>query len=125
VDHLGPIASLRQQLAAALAALPVETTWLDALEHLPSQTVVVFTPNEAARLSRRFRNRCEEYAFLGGSDHLKPWIAALACRPWEQEGKGEPPDLDGLGMPNLGDAGSVMASFRLAMQQLQRLIRAA
>jgi hypothetical protein len=33
------------------------------------------------------------------------------------------PDLDGLGMPTLGDAGSMTASFRLALQQLQRLLR--
>jgi hypothetical protein len=106
-------------------ALPVETIWLDALEHLPPQTVVVFTTNEPGRLSQRFRNRCEELAFVGGSGHLKPWIAALAQRLWEREGKGPPPELDGLGMPTLGDTGSMTASFRLALQQLQRLLRAA
>ncbi|HEX4588606.1 MAG TPA: AAA family ATPase, partial [Gemmataceae bacterium] len=106
-------------------ALPVETIWLDALEHLPAQTVVVFTTNEPARLSQRFRNRCEEYAFLGGSDRLKPWIDALARRLWEREGDGEMPDLDGMGMPTLGDTGSMTASFRLALQQLQTLLRSA
>jgi hypothetical protein len=105
-------------------ALPVETIWLDALEHLPPQTVVIFTTNEPARLSQRFRNRCEEYAFQGGSERLKPWIEALAQRLWEKEGVGPKPDLDGLGMPNLGDAGTMTASFRLALQQLQRLLRA-
>jgi hypothetical protein len=104
-------------------ALPVETIWLDALEHLPSQTVVIFTTNEPARLSQRFRNRCEEYAFQGGSDHLRPWIEALALRLWEREGKGPPPDLDGIGLPTLGDVGSMTASFRLAIQHLQRLVR--
>src|SRR5205823_1550417 len=82
-------------------ALPVETIWLDALEHLPPSTVGIVTTNEPARLSQRFRDRCEEYAFQGGSERLKPWIAALApgygngkardrrrtwtasvCRPW-------------------------------------------
>jgi hypothetical protein len=105
-------------------ALPVETIWLDALEHLPPFTVVIFTTNEPARLSQRFRNRCEEYAFQGGSDQLKPWIAALGRRLWEREGKGSPPDLDGIGLPTLGDVGSMTASFRLAIQQLQRLLRA-
>ncbi len=104
--------------------LPVETIWLDALEHLPPMTVVIFTTNEPARLSQRFRNRCEEYAFQGGSERLRPWIAALARRLWEREGKGPPPDLDGIGLPALGDVGSMMASFRLAVQQLQRLLRA-
>jgi hypothetical protein len=92
---------------------------------LPAQTIVIFTTNEPARLSQRFRNRCEEYAFQGGSDHLKPWIAALARRLWEREGKGPPPDLDGIGLPTLGDVGSMTASFRLAIQQLQRLLRSA
>ena len=104
-------------------ALPVETIWLDALEHLPNMTVVIFTTNEPARLSQRFRNRCEEYAFQGGSERLQPWIAALARRLWEREGKGPPPDLDGMGLPTLGDLGSMTASFRLALQQLQRLLR--
>jgi hypothetical protein len=104
-------------------ALPVETIWLDALEHLPPTTVVIFTTNEPARLSQRFRNRCEEYAFQGGSDRLKPWIAALASRLWEREGKGPPPDLEGIGLPTLGDVGSMTASFRLALQQLQRQLR--
>jgi ATPase family associated with various cellular activities (AAA) len=106
-------------------ALPVETIWLDALEHLPSMTVVIFTTNEPARLSQRFRNRCEEYAFQGGSDRLKPWIAALAQRLWEREGKGPPPDLDGIGLPTLGDVGSMTASFRLGVQRIQRLLRSA
>jgi hypothetical protein len=97
-------------------ASPVESIWLDALEHLPSSTIFIFIINEPARLSQRFRNRCEEYAFQGGSDHLKPWIAALANRLWEREGVGPMPDLDGLGMPTLGDAGSMTASFRLALQ---------
>jgi hypothetical protein len=104
-------------------ALPVETIWLDALEHLPRDTVVVFTTNEPERLSQRFRNRCEEYAFRGGSDRLRPWIEALARRLWQREGAGPMPDLDGLGMPSLGDASSMTASFRLALQQLQRLPR--
>ena len=104
-------------------ALPVETIWLDALEHLPAQAVVVFTTNEPSRLSQRFRNRCEEYAFAGGSERLQPWIQALARRLWEREGAGPVPDLDGLGMPTLGDTGSLTASFRLALQQLQQRLR--
>jgi hypothetical protein len=104
-------------------ALPVETIWLDALEHLPNQTVMVFTTNDPSRLSQRFRNRCEEFAFQGGSEHLKPWIDALVHRLWEQEGIGPPPVLEGLGLPTLGDVGSMTASFRLALQQFQLLLR--
>lgn len=104
-------------------ALPVETIWLDALEHLPRDTVVVFTTNEPARLSQRFRNRCEEYTFQGGSDRLRPWIDVLARKLWDREGRGPAPDLDGLGMPTLGSPESMTASFRLALQQLQHLLR--
>jgi hypothetical protein len=104
-------------------ALPVETIWLDALEHLPRQTVVVFTTNEPERLNQRFRDRCEAMAFSGGSNHLKPWIDALVRQLWEREGAGPMPNLDGLGMPTLGDAGTMTASFRLALQQLQQLLR--
>ena len=85
--------------------------------------MVIFTTNEPTRLSQRFRDRCEEMPFRGGSDHLKPWFDALVRRLWEQEGRGPVPDLDGLGMPTLGDAGTMTASFRLAFQQLQRLLR--
>ena len=44
-------------------ALPAETLWLDALERLPPRTVIVFTTNDPARLSRRFRDRCEQHRF--------------------------------------------------------------
>jgi hypothetical protein len=80
-----------QSRPAVAAALPVETIWLDALEHLPAMTAVIFTTNEPARLRQRFRNHCEEYAFRDGSERLKQWIAALALRLREREGKGAPP----------------------------------
>jgi hypothetical protein len=105
-------------------ALPVEAIWLDALEHLAPTRAAIFTTKEPARLSQPFRNRCEEYAFQGGTNRLKPWIAALARRLREREGKGPPPDLDGIGLPTLSDVDGITASFRLAVQQLQRLLPA-
>jgi hypothetical protein len=107
-------------------SLPAETIWLDGLEHLPPQTVVVFTTNDPQRLSRRFRDRCECFRFESATDRIAPWIQALARRVWEREvGHGEPPALESLGMPTLADPDSMHASFRLALQQLQRFIRLA
>lgn len=105
-------------------SLPAETIWLDALEHLPVRTVVIFTTNDPSRLSKRFRDRCEEYHFRHATEELRPYIEALAQRLWEQEGMpGVCPGLDKLGVPTMGDLDAMHASFRLALQQLQRKIR--
>lgn len=106
--------------------LPVETIWLDALEHLGSSTVVVFTTNMPEKLSRRFKDRCEVYGFECDKKKLQPSIKRLAQRIWSAEvGKGKPPALDTLGMPTLLGPDSFHASFRLAIQQLSRFIREA
>jgi hypothetical protein len=103
---------------------PAETIWLDALEHLPPQTVVIFTTNNLQKLSRRFRDRCEVFGFTCHRDTIGPWIRALAQRVWEQEGGvGECPGLESIGLPTLGDLDNFHPSFRLALQQLQRTIR--
>jgi hypothetical protein len=105
---------------------PAETIWLDALENLPPQTVVIFTTNEPQRLSQRFLGRCETYAFQSDKTAIRPWIHALAIRIWNLEvGPGSPPNLAKIGMPMLGDLESMHASFRLALQQLQPLVRSA
>lgn len=62
-------------------------------------------------------------------EHLPPMTVVIftanePARLSQREGKGPPPDLDGIGLPTLGDVGSMTASFRLAVQQLQRLLRA-
>ncbi len=103
---------------------PAETIWLDALEHLPPQTVVIFTTNNLTKLSRRFRDRCEVFGFTCQREAIGPWIRALAQRVWEQEGGvGECPGLETIGLPTLGDLDNFHPSFRLALQQLQRTIR--
>lgn len=103
-----------------------ETIWLDALEHLPPRSVIIFTTNAPEKLTRRFRDRCESFHFQCDPDILGPDISRLARRIWrEKVGKGEPPQIESLGMPTLGDLESMHASFRLAVQQIGRLIREA
>jgi replication-associated recombination protein RarA len=106
-------------------ALPAETCWLDMLEHLSNDTVIIFTTNQPEKLSRRFRDRCESFHFTHDHDELRPHIQELAKRVWAEEVGGEPPDLEDLGMPTLGDFDSMHASFRLALQQLSKLVRSA
>ncbi len=103
-----------------------EVIWLDVLEpeNLPPNSVIIFTTNEPGRLSQRFRDRCEVYAFESETDRLKPHIKALAKYVWKAEGcKGQPPQLDQLGMPTLAGEEGFHASFRLAMKQLVHFIR--
>lgn len=101
-----------------------EVIWLDALEHIGQKCVIVFTTNAPHKLSRRLRDRCDSYAFTSSTEELRPAIKKLAQAVWRAEvGKGEVPGLDMLGMPTLEGAETMYASFRLALQQLQRLIR--
>jgi hypothetical protein len=103
-----------------------EVIWMDALEALPTSSVLVFTTNEPHRLSQRFRDRCETYAFESDTKRLKPHIRRLAVRVWQEEvGTGKCPSLDRIGMPTLCGEGSFHASFRLALQQLTRFVREA
>ena len=102
------------------------TIWLDALEHLPPRTVIVFTTNAPEKLTRRLRDRCECYHFTCDSDELRPAIQTFARSIWEVEVPGAAfPDFDELGMPTLGDLESMHASFRLALHQLEKIIRSA
>jgi hypothetical protein len=106
------------------ASKPAETIFLDGLEKLPPKSLVIFTTNEIERHSQRFRNRCEEFAFTCEVHKLRPAIRALARKIWAAEvGEGDPPMIDMLGLPKLGDVSSMHCSLRLAVQELQRLIR--
>ncbi len=105
---------------------PAETIWLDGLEHLPPHSVVIFTTNSPQKLSQRFRDRCETYHFESASQKIQPAIQALATKVWQAEvGHGDCPALDVLGMPTMGDLDNMHASFRLALNQLQRYVREA
>lgn len=107
-------------------SVSAETIWLDILEHIPGFTVIVFTTNQPDKLTRRFRDRCEEIKFEERSNVLRPHIQQLARRVWFQEGQvGDPPMLEMLGMPTLGHTEDMHASFRLALKQLQMHLRAA
>jgi hypothetical protein len=103
-----------------------ETIWLDGLEHLPRDTTVVFTTNAPERLTQRFRDRCECYAFESDARRLRPALRAFARHVWKQEtGQDRCPHLDIIGMPTLGDPDAMFASFRLALRQLERYVREA
>jgi replication factor C small subunit len=103
-----------------------EAIWLDGLEHLGPHTLVVFTTNNLEKLSRRFRDRCEQFAFESSTTKLRPAIRQLARKVWDAEvGQGVCPAVDLLGMPTLTGPESMHASFRLALQQLQRYVREA
>jgi hypothetical protein len=88
-----------------------------------SRIGVVFTSNEPAPRSQRFRERCGEMAFRGGSDHRRRRIYALLQHLWDRQGAGLPPGLDGLGMPAVGNVEVMTAAFRLAPQLIRRLLR--
>ena len=104
-----------------------ETVWLDGLESLPDRSVVVMTTNSPERLSRRMRERCDQYAFEGRREKLQPVIQKMARRIWSEQvgGKVKPPKFDKLGVPNDGLYDCLNVSFRLAIQQLSRLVREA
>lgn len=111
---------------AELMSRAAEIIWLDQLEKLPSSSVVIFTTNRPEQLSPRFRDRCEGFAFRSKIEDLRPALRELACKVWSAEvGVGEPPLLETLGLPAPGDVTALHASFRLALQQLAPLVRAA
>jgi DNA polymerase III delta prime subunit len=93
--------------------------WLDALEHLPASTVVIFTTNKPSALPARFRDRCDEIEFRGNADNL-PAARSLVSRIWQGEGRLEPapvPTLD-----DLLDDGSI--SYRRAVNWAAKRLRA-
>jgi hypothetical protein len=95
--------------------------WLDALEELPPQTVIIFTTNAAGRIPARLRDRCERLTFESSALLLRPYLQELTDRIWREEGcVGSPPDIETLGLAD--DNGN--ASFRRLVQKLTPYIRA-
>jgi hypothetical protein len=95
--------------------------WLDALEDLPPQTVIIFTTNAACRIPARLRDRCERLAFESSALLLRPYLQQLTDRIWREEGcAGSPPDVEKLSLAD--DNGN--ASFRRLVQKLTPYIRA-
>src|SRR5262245_40770809 len=72
--------------------------WLDVLENLPEQTVVIFTTNTANRIPARLRDRCERHHFESGWLVLMPHLQLLADRVWRAEvGEESAPDVYDFG----------------------------
>ena len=59
--------------------------WLDALEHLPPKTVLIFTTNDMGRLPARFLGRCELVPFSGDSSEFSSALFALVREIWRKE----------------------------------------
>ena len=98
-----------------------EMIWLDALESLPRNTIVVFTTNEIGRLSERFLGRCEIVPFYGDRESIGDAVDDLIREVWLREtGKQLRRIPEGAGCLDLF---SRTLSFRLALQQLQPYIR--
>jgi replication-associated recombination protein RarA len=102
-----------------------ETIWLDALERLPLQSVVVFTTNAPEHLTRRLRDRCEEVAFEWRSEVLRRAVRRFVRKVWKQEISPDVPRwaLDSIGWPSPIGSDSTHPSFRLALQQLESWVR--
>lgn len=101
--------------------------WLDVLEKLPAKVVVVFTTNDAGKLSSRFKSRCECHRFNAAAkgEDLADTAAedaaqALIDEIWQAElGHNHSPrlaELDGW-----LDDGNV--NFRAVVQALEIRIR--
>lgn len=94
--------------------------WLDALERLPRDTVVIFTTNESGKLPRRFRTRCECLRFESSALLLSAEAQAFIDRIWLAEtGSNNSPSL--FDLPDVIDGNSI--SFRQILQVLSGMIR--
>jgi hypothetical protein len=99
-----------------------EYLWLDALESLPRDTVILFTTNHAEKMSTRFRTRCEVIEFTADADTIRDAVQARIDAVWTAEtGRDDAPRLDRLkGVEANGEI-----SIRAALQALNPLIRQA
>lgn len=95
----------------------VEQLWLDKLEDLPPQTVIVFTTNKVESLPSRFVDRCQPVEFRGGSLTLANAARELAGRVWKAEtGQDIPEDVLSVAMSRAVQSGRL--SFRRVVQSL-------
>jgi RNA polymerase sigma factor (sigma-70 family) len=96
--------------------------WLDALEELPPQAVVIFTTNNPGKLTARLRDRCERVKFTASADTLRPYLQGFVDRIWKAEtGDSCAPAVASFG-PIEDERGRV--SFRRLLQQMTPVIRA-
>ena len=64
---------------------PAETVWLDRLEQLPKNTVVIFTTNHPEKLSARFIDRSTRLTFVSNADAQHSPAFHLAVKIWKAE----------------------------------------
>jgi hypothetical protein len=96
--------------------------WLDALESLPLQAVVIFTTNAPGKIPARLRDRSERLPFESSALLLRPELQLLIDQVWQGEGcPGRAPEVEDLAVTD--DQGN--ASFRRLLQQLTPRVRAA
>lgn len=97
--------------------------WLDALENIPPNSVVIFTTNSLGKMPRRFRDRCEALTFESGALLLRPYLEQFAADVWNAETRrNDCPHLEEFG-PIGDECGD--ASFRRLLQQMEPLVRQA
>jgi replication-associated recombination protein RarA len=98
-------------------ARPAETIWLDVLEAIPAKTVIIFTTNEAGRLSQRFLDRCTRLTFESDAEKLRASATALAAAVWKAE-TGKRPDAAKVRQMVQATEAQGELSFRRLMQHL-------
>ncbi len=96
---------------------PAEVIWLDLLEHLPQQSVVVFTTNDPALLSARFRDRCTRLEFRSNAAYLAAPARDFLLEIWRAE-TGQEPDLLKVERMVLDSVQGGKVSLRRAVQML-------
>jgi replication-associated recombination protein RarA len=100
-------------------ARPAEMIWLDVLENLPRRTVVVFTTNDAANLSQRFRDRCSRLSFESEATTLRASAIAFAAVVWKAETGRKPKPAQAEQVVAAAESGQPSRlSFRRVVQEL-------
>jgi replication-associated recombination protein RarA len=103
----------------------VEQLWLDKLEDIPANTVIVFTTNALDSLPARFVDRCigGVLEFADSADDLLTPARTLAASIWKQETGGAIPAdvLECVTQKSIRDG---RLSFRRVVQSLVPLIAA-
>lgn len=97
--------------------------WLDVLEpsEIPPSSVIVFTTNSLAKLSQRFRDRCEPIEFAGRELDQALAVQELIAKVWKAElDRDDWPYPEEIGLAADKD-GNV--SFRRVLQTLAPIIR--
>lgn len=98
-----------------------EAIWLDALENIPDRCVIIFTTNEPAALSQRFKDRCDCLEFESAkSDTIIAGARQLIRRICEAE-TGSPDTVSPNAVPQIMIDGHV--SFRRLVQNLGKVLR--